>query len=150
MRLKDRVCNQPEFIDEILSKADTLFLALQDGDFPYCLPVNFARVENRIYFHSALQGHKLDCICHNPKVAFSAAIDIEIDTNNSTTYFKSVCGTAIAKIVENEAEKALALDAIGEHYHSKCQRPAPPKDTARVAIVCLEIVTITGKRNLPE
>ncbi len=145
MRRKEREHNEPQFFDDVFQKAETLFLALMDGDSPYCLPVNFARAGNVIYIHSALEGHKLDLIRQNSHAAFSLAADIEIIREKATTRYKSVCGKALARIVEDETEKGLALEAIGSRYNAICQRPAPQKDIRRVAIIRLDITAMSGK-----
>lgn len=126
-----------------------MHLALMDGDYPYCLPVNFARVGSAIYIHSALEGHKLDCIRKKQHAAFSIALDVEIDREKSTTFYKSICGTGNARIVEDKQEKGMALDAIASRYGARCKRPAPEKDIRRVAIIRIDITGITGKRCLP-
>lgn len=145
MRRRDREQNDPLFLDQVLRESETIFLALHDGEYPYCLPVNFAKVNEKIYIHSALEGHKLDCIRKNTHAAFSCATDIQIDREESTTYYKSVCGTALANIVEDEKEKALALDALTDRYNSRCEKPAPPASVRRVAIIRLDIQSATGK-----
>lgn len=146
MRRKDRECNEPEFLLAVLDGAEVMFLALFDDEFPYCLPVNFALADGRIYIHSALAGRKLDCVRRNPHVAFSAAIDMEVDQAKSTTYYKSVCGRGLARIVEDESEKGKALDAIASRYKARCQKPAPARDICRVAIIRIDIGSMTGKR----
>lgn len=149
MRRKDRECNESSFIDEVCDRAETMFLALMDGDYPYCLPVNFARAGNTIYIHSALTGHKLDCIRQKPHVSFSLAVDVEIVRHEATTCYKSVCGRGKASIVEDEKEKGAALDALASRYKAeKCQIPAPVKNINRVAIIRIDIEQITGKRCL--
>lgn len=150
MRRSDREYNDPLFLDEVFLKAEFLTLAMHDGQYPYCIPLNFVKTGNTIYIHSALEGRKLNCIRNNPHTAFSLAADIQIDREKSTTYFKSVCGTAKASIVEDEAEKALALDAITDRYNSLCKKPAPLANVRRVAIIRLDIKSITVKRCLPK
>ena len=59
MRKKNRECNDPAFFDEVFAAADEIFLAMHDGDYPYVLPLNFARLGQVIYIHCALEGHKL-------------------------------------------------------------------------------------------
>lgn len=41
-----------------------------DGGYPYTIPINFYydEDENKIYFHSAKKGHKIDSIIKNDKV----------------------------------------------------------------------------------
>lgn len=147
MRRQDRENNDPEFVYNVLNKAETLVISMDNDGWPYCLPVNFALSGDCIYIHCALAGTKLDCIAKNNRLAFCAAIDIEIDQQHSTTYFRSVCGRAIGSLVEDEREKGHALDLLAEKYQALCQRPAPMAAIRRVGIIRLDIVEITGKQN---
>lgn len=150
MRRKDRECTDIRAIYEILDSADVLFVAMMDEDWPYCLPFNFARQDKRIYIHSALEGKKLDCLAKNDKVGFCTATDMKIDVEKATTYFKSVSGTGHAIVVQDEAEKGVALGLLAQRYHARCKVPAPARDIGRVAIIRIDINTITAKINLPK
>ena len=150
MRKQNRECLDPAFFDEMFSTADELFLAMHDGDFPYVIPLNFVRQGNVVYIHCAPEGHKLDCIRNNPNVAFTLAADVSIHREKSTTYFKSLCGTGRAVIVEDPAEKGRALDALALRYAAMCPRPAPEASIARTAIVRIDVLTLVGKRKLPK
>ena len=62
------------FALEVLDKAPyvTVSFTRPDGT-PYGVPLSLARTDNKtFYFHSALEGEKLDCIASNPNVALSA------------------------------------------------------------------------------
>lgn len=151
MRRKDRACSLPEFFDEVFAAANEIFIAFHDDKYPYCLPFNFARIENKIYIHCAKEGKKLDLIRKNPHISFCIVCDVKIDTKKATTYYKSVCGLGIAAIVEDENEKRIALDAIALHYNAeKCNRPAKDADVNRTGIFCIEIKQLTGKRRLQQ
>ena len=64
-QLPDEMCSS------ILKKAHTGTLALIDEDnFPYALPINYAFENNTFYFHCALEGHKLQAIRHCNKASF--------------------------------------------------------------------------------
>lgn len=120
-----------------------------DEPFPYCLTLNYAYVDDRIYIHCAPVGHKLDCILKNPYVAFTMAVDLKIDCKNSTEYYKSVCGTGMATIVEEKGEKQLALDSIARKYNALCAVPATERDIARTAIIRIDIASLFGKHSSP-
>ncbi|KAB1437517.1 pyridoxamine 5'-phosphate oxidase family protein [Candidatus Galacturonibacter soehngenii] len=49
------------------------FSVIGDDGYPYSLPINFYydEKENRIYFHGAKQGHKVDAINNCDKVCFT-------------------------------------------------------------------------------
>ncbi len=150
MRKQDRECLDPEFFDELFTTADDLCLAMHDGDFPYVIPLNFVRQGNCIYIHCALEGHKLDCMRRNSNVAFTLAADVRIHQEKSTTYYKSVCGTGRAVLVDDPAEKSRALDAIAQRYDARCPRPTPDAALARTGVVRIDIVNLVGKRKLPK
>ena len=150
MRKQNRECLDPAFFDEVFSTAEDLCLAMHDGEFPYVIPLNFVRQGNCIYIHCALEGHKLDCIRRNPNVAFTLCADVTIHREKSTTYFKSLCGTGRAVIVDDPAEKGLALDALAGRYAALCPTPTPDAALARTGVVRIDIVDLVGKRKLPK
>lgn len=145
MRRKDRERTDIEFISEVFEKAEVLYLAMHDGDFPYCIPVNFAQSADKIYIHSAREGHKLDCILKNPNVSFALACDVKIDREHYTTLYKSVCGQGQASLVKDMHEKCRALELIGQHYNALCPTPATPEMVARIAIIRIDIHDCSGK-----
>lgn len=51
----------PQEIEHILYKGTSGVLALMgDNDYPYAVPISYVYVGEKIYFHSAKSGHKLD------------------------------------------------------------------------------------------
>lgn len=146
MRRKDRERAGNEFLEEVFSKAEEMSLALQDGDWPYCLTVNFAKSGMSVYIHCATEGHKLDLIRINPRIAFTLCCDVKIDREHFTTYYKSVCGRGLAHIVQDVDEKCKALELIGKHYNSLCPAPTPAM-ADRVAIIRIDILEWSGKES---
>lgn len=62
MRRKHQQLSEEECID-ILNNATSGTLALLgDGGYPYSLPISFVYADGKIFFHSALKGHKIDAI----------------------------------------------------------------------------------------
>lgn len=149
MQRKEKLRLDETFINEVFNSSKEIFLAFMDGDFPYCLPFNFAKKEKHIYIHSALRGHKLECLIRNPNVAFSLACAVKIDTAKSTTWFKSLSGRGKGKIIEDFNEKREALDLIARRYNAHCQIPANENMVNRVNIIRVDIVEVTGKNSAP-
>lgn len=147
MRRKDRECNDLEFYEDVFKRAETMFVAFNDGPYPYCIPVNFAKVDNSLYIHCATSGKKLDCIVGNPHIGFSLAIDVIIDVPHSTTYYKSIVGTGIAHILDDPKEKELALAAVAAHYGANCARTLTFMEAQRIGIIRIDIVSLNGKCN---
>ena len=74
MRRKDREITDFDEIVAIMRKCDVCRLALNDGDFPYIVPLNFG-LEVRgdrvfLYFHAAKEGKKLDLIARDNRATF--------------------------------------------------------------------------------
>lgn len=147
MGMKDRFRDDRGFIDGVLSDADDMVIALNDGDggAPYAFPVNFVLLGDALYIHTAFTGKKMDLIRKNPRVGFTAYVDVRIIREKATTTFRSVCGTGTAAIVEGKEEKRAALDAITVRYKSLCPRPAPDSMLNRVAIIRIDIDSLMGK-----
>ena len=88
----------------------------QDGT-PYCIPLSLVRVSNRLYFHCAREGRKIDLLRKNPRVCVSF---IGEDTpgfeqpSNFTTFFQSVVVSGTASEVTETEEKIAALRALCE------------------------------------
>ncbi|HJB65618.1 MAG TPA: pyridoxamine 5'-phosphate oxidase family protein [Candidatus Mailhella merdavium] len=150
MRLKKRECNDEAFFDEVFEKAEDLALAMKAGDYPYVVPVNFVQEKvndvRRIYIHCAREGRKIDLLREDARVAFMLHADVEIDREHSTTAYKCLCGTGKAAIVEDTEEKGRALDAIAMRYQARCHVPARPEDIERVAILRIDVESLSGKR----
>ncbi len=62
MRRKDRELVELSALYEILDKSDVLHLGLWDGHEVYVVPVNYVRIGDALYFHSALEGRKVDVL----------------------------------------------------------------------------------------
>lgn len=150
MRLASRECPDISFQQEVLNTAEVLYLSITTDSFPYIIPLNFVYLGSAIYFHCAPEGTKLDLLAKNSRVGFCAAIDIRVIREKFTTYYRSVCGTGHASVVQDSKEKLLALDALGRRYNAMCPHPAPPSTLEKVAIVRIDIVQMTGKRNPPK
>lgn len=90
MRRKNQLLPD-EMCSSILKKAHTGTLALIDEDnFPYALPINYAFENNTLYFHCALEGHKLQAIRHCNKASFCVIDKDEIVPEKFTTAYRSV------------------------------------------------------------
>lgn len=103
LRRKDRAVTNDEAI-AILSKAEygVLSTIAPDGK-PYGVPLNFCIIDHCIYFHSAIEGQKIDNIERNKAVSFCAVGDTEVMPDKFGTKYESV-------IVSGEIEEAFDKD----------------------------------------
>lgn len=152
MLRKDREVTDFNEIYNILSRCDTCRIALNDGDFPYIIPLNFGLYkdeENKVtlYFHGALLGKKYDLIKNNPKGAFETDRCEEYEQGSLTSKYESAAGIGIFSIVTNREEKAFALKILTERYE-KQPFNVTEKMINTTNIFKIEVISLTGKSNL--
>lgn len=169
MRRKDREMDK-SFAYSVIDKAEfgTLATINEDGN-PYCIPVSIARRDDKIYFHSAKLGTKIENIMRNPNVCMSFVGDVhvpeELNENKIsneceenirkaldtrfTTEFESAVIFGKISIVDDREEKILGLRLITEKY---CPKDMPFFDAAIdisyniTYVLRIDIETVTGKR----
>lgn len=117
MRRKRQQLSEEESIG-ILQKATAGTLALLgDGGYPYAVPISYVYADGKLYFHSALSGHKVDAIKNCDKASFCVIEKDDVQPAKYTTYFRSVIPFGRIHIIEDEQEKfeqpvCLATDII--------------------------------------
>ena len=115
MLRKEREITEFGKIEKVMEKATVCRLGLADNNEPYVVPVNFGYEKNSIYFHSALEGRKVEIIRKNNRVCFEIDTDVGIgktDTSNCKVKYKSVIGMGRIYILENNEEKIHGLKSI--------------------------------------
>ncbi|MDD3394382.1 MAG: pyridoxamine 5'-phosphate oxidase family protein [Anaerotignum sp.] len=116
MRRKDRLVSE-EKAREIIEKSEYGMLCTAGLDaVPYAVAVSHVLYENIIYFHCALVGRKLENIMENAKVCMSFVSKAEVEQEAYTVRFESAVVEGTAKMIEDEAEKLLALQLICKRY----------------------------------
>lgn len=149
MQRKDRQMSE-EFAWEVVDKSEYAFLAMtaEDGT-PYGVVVNAFREGTNIYFHSAMEGYKTDCMRKHPQVCLTCVSRAEVVPEKLATRYSSAIAFGTAEEVVDPEEKIRLLYLL-------CQRYAVPMDHAsmrtefvgcmpRTAIWRIKVDTITGK-----
>ena len=150
MRRKNCVISQ-KTAEKILREGDYGVLALSGDDgYPYAVPINYAVEGDKIYFHSAKAGHKLDAIKNNDKVSFCVVDRHEVIAEEFTTYFSSAIAFGRIRIVEDNAdpEKLRGLELLADKYSSTASAARREKELSRLSAVVIPVMTIehlTGK-----
>ncbi len=104
---------------QILREATSGVLAVSgDDNYPYAVPLSFAFHDNKLYFHIAKSGHKLDALCRNPRASFCVIHQDHILPERYTTCYQSVIAFGRIRIIEDDTqeEKRLALDLLADKY----------------------------------
>jgi len=133
----------------ILQKATSGTLALLgDGGYPYAVPISYVYDDGKLYFHSALSGHKVDAIRACDKASFCVIDQDNVKPAEYTTYFRSVIAFGRIHIVEDEEEKRSIARTLGNRYNPN-QEEALRKELehglSRMLAIRLDIEHLTGK-----
>ena len=148
MRRKRQQLTQEESI-AILQKATAGTLALLGDDgYPYAVPISYVYNEGKIYFHSALNGHKVDAIRKYDKASFCVIEQDDVQPEKYTTFFRSVIAFGRIHIVEDEKEKLEIVRLLGNRYNPN-QDDALQKEIenglSRLLAIRFDIEHLTGK-----
>ena len=152
--MKQWIENREE-IEQILDRASVGRLGvIADGE-PYVVPVNFVYHDGCIYFHTGLEGRKLEGIAKDPHVCFEVDEEGEVVINEqaclSTAYYSRVIAWGTARILEQTEEKMKALELlIAKYAAGKTCEPVPEHALSIVNVCEIRIDKMTAKANLPE
>jgi len=150
VRRQEREITDRAQIRAIMEEARVCRIGLSDDGTPYVVPVNFGLGENCLYFHCAAQGRKLDIIRRNERVCFEMDHFREVVLGQSacgcSARYESVIGFGRAVILEDPAEKRLALDRIMEHYGLPGPFTYQDEVVAKTTVVRIDVTGLTAKR----
>lgn len=137
---------------EILRNATAGVLALCGEDMePYGVPLSHVYADGKLYFHSALKGHKLDLLAQNKKASYTVIAQDEVHPETYTTYFKSVMAFGTVRIIEDCAEKLRTLQLLGRRCNPD-DEVGLTKEIAggfsRCIMLEMNIERLTGKQSI--
>ena len=146
-RIRQQLSNEDSIA--ILKKATSGTLALLgDNGYPYAVPISYVYADGKLYFHSALSGHKVDAIRRCDRASFCVIGQDNVRPEKYTTYYRSVIAFGRIHIIEDEAEKLATARLLGNRYNPN-QEEALQKELehgfTRMLMICLDIEHLTGK-----
>lgn len=147
MRRKDKAMPEEEMIS-LLQDGEYGVLSTADGHGqPYGVPLNYVMLNNCIYFHCALDGHKLDNLAANPRVSFCIVGRTNVLPAEFSTEFESVIIFGRASVIDGE-ERYRALNGLLEKYSPDFLAEGSAyieKFDSQTRVVRVKIETMTGK-----
>lgn len=151
MRRADKEINDYQEIAAIMQKADVCRIALVDGDSPYIVPVNFAIHDSHLYFHSAMDGRKIDILRKNNKVCFEIDINTDVVKGDEPCSwgmkYLSVIGFGQAFFLEKPDEKKKALNVLMKKYAGVGSFSYQEAALKKVLVIDVRIEKISGKKS---
>lgn len=129
-------------------KSGVLSLLGDDG-YPYGVPMSYAYENGKLYFHSAVVGHKMDAIRNCEKASFCVIARDEVQAEMLTTDYQSVIAFGQVSVLTGE-EKLAAILSIGRKYSSVLGEETLKAEIddamERMSLICLQIEHLTGKQ----
>jgi uncharacterized protein len=151
MRRKQQVLPQSEVVSVLEKNSSGVLGVIGDDAYPYTVPLSYVYKDNKLYFHCAKQGHKLDSIQKNAKVSFCVIDQDEVIPEKLTTLYRSVIIFGKAKILTDDAERRNALEYLAAKYSPTYQEEGEKdiqREWSRVCLVEVAIEHMTGKEAL--
>lgn len=149
MRRSEQLLNT-NYAKDILNKGSSGVLSVHgDNGYPYGVPLSYVYNDDKIYFHVAKEGHKIDSIRKNDKVSFTVILQDNPVPEKFTTYFMSIIAFGRAKIIEDEEEKKRAISLLSDRYFPEMKEKSYDEIESsfhRFDMIEMKIEHITGKQ----
>ncbi|MDR1239137.1 MAG: pyridoxamine 5'-phosphate oxidase family protein [Treponema sp.] len=152
MRRADRERSR-DFAEGVVDRCRYAVLAtVSDDESPYGVPLSIVRDGERIYFHCARGGHKIDNLKRRNRVCLVCVGNVEEPPDHFTVVYESAIVFGIAEEVLDDAEKVRALRLLCER-HTPDNMAAFDDEMAReypaTAVWKIYIEEISGKARPP-
>ncbi len=121
-----------------------------DDGYPYTIPINFYydETENRIYFHSAKKGYKIDSIKASDKICFTTWDDGYLEEGDWAYHVSSCVVFGRARLIEDRqiTEEKVRKFALKYYPTVKAVEKEIQAGIQGVQLIAIEIEHISGKR----
>ena len=150
MRRSDKAVTEQAAIEKILRTGTICQLAFSTNSVPYLVSLNYGYHDGTLYFHSALEGRKIDLITKNQQAAFTVALDLGLIKGEKacdwSVRFQSVVGHGQVSLLESSEEKREGLDLFMGHYSDE-EFSYPDNMIRATAVFKLKISEMTVKQS---
>ncbi len=150
MRRSDKEIADREEVAAILRGAEVVRLAMVDCGRPYLVPLLYGFDGERLFFHSAFEGRKIDILRKNPHVCFECEVAVSLKPSDNicrwSVNYRSVIGYGRVVFLDDPVEKHAAMEIVLKHY---AQPPFTIHSSALEAVCMfrLDIETMSAKRS---
>ena len=149
MRRRQQALNIEE-CTAVLNRGTSGVLALcGDEGYPYAVPVSYVYDGEKLYFHCAKTGHKLDAIKREPKASFCVIDQDQVVPEEYTSYFRSVIVFGTMRILGDEQEKYKAVEKLAVKYSPEdsvaSRKQMIKREWERLCMLEMTVQHLTGK-----
>ena len=147
MRRQDKAIDR-QAAERLLQTGEYGVLSTVDSQGqPYGVPLNYVYQDGCLYFHCALQGHKLDNLLANRRVSFCVVGRTRVIPEEFNTEYESVIAFGEASLVRGD-ERYHALTRLVEKYSPgfiEEGRSYIERHDQRTMVVKIQVRSMTGK-----
>lgn len=149
MRRAKQQLPEAECIGILEQGSHGVLAVMGEGGYPYGVPLSYVYAGGKLYFHCAVEGHKLDAVRGCDKASFTVVERDDVVAERFTTRYRSVIVFGRAKILTAPEEVREALRTLAEKYspHAHNTETEIAGALARTAIIELTPEQITGKES---
>ena len=155
MRRNDREVTDEQQILDVMDRCDSVYLAMQDPYcfVPYMVALSYGMEKNTegifLYFHSAIEGKKVDLLKLHPEVRFfmhqGHGVVYDEEKQSCTMNYESVSGIGLVEEVQGE-QKIHGLNLLMKHYYPT-HTPSYRKQVAAITKVYrMRILSMSAKK----
>lgn len=120
---------------------------------PYNVALNLVRDGEKLYFHAAREGLKVEFLQQNPKVCVLFVPKAVLAPAEYTTHYASAVVRGTAHRVDDLAEKEHALrlicTAFAPEFPEELERRIAAGAARSTGIWCIDIESVSGKSSPP-
>lgn len=147
MRRKDRELENDERIEILKSNAYGVLSTINPNGYPYGVPISYIYINDSIYFHCALEGHKLDNIKDNDKVSFCVVGQTCVLPDKFSTNYESVIIFGRASEVFDDEKYTVLLEVLNKYSPDYIEKGKVFIENAglKTTVIRIHIDHITGK-----
>lgn len=145
-RFKQEIPRQ-ECIDILKEQPRGVLAVYGEDGYPYAFPMDYLYMDEKIYFHCAKEGHKLDAIAADNRVSFCVMDEGFRRDGEWALNIKSIVIFGRVKRIDDVNETLKIARQLGLKYYPTAESVEEEinKAIARVQILELSIDHMTGK-----
>lgn len=137
-------------VESILKAGELCRLAMSIDNNPYLVTMNYGYHDGCLYFHSALEGLKIEIMKSNPNVCFQVETDVDLTpTENICDWsqdYRTVVGFGRVEFIQEKKEKIFALKCLLKQYVDR-DHEIPDEKLEGVLLFKVVIEKMTGKQS---
>ncbi|QCX34248.1 pyridoxamine 5'-phosphate oxidase family protein [Caloramator sp. E03] len=148
LRRKDRKMEENESKIILSEGIFGVLSTIGEDGYPYGVPVNYVYKEGNIFFHSAVEGKKIDNFKFNNKVSFCVVGKADIISKKFSMAYESVIVFGRVKELEEKEKEEALFELIKKYCNDYINEGAEYIEKAKnkTKVFKIEIEHISGKK----